>query len=263
MKALKFAVWLLFPIIGVACIFFPIQMTGILPVVVGGAMILTGAVHFLSIIVSAVRRESISAKPDISYVALVLGIIIVLPQTSSLTLIGTVWGLYGIWESAISLHEAISAISRRESPLGHFCAAAFRLGVALILLLDPSSHFAEHVIILGFDILVDTCKGPDSEKLRLAGEAFELIKNDAADVSRMRRGSARPRMHMGDNQPAAPDGAGNLPERAQTAEAASDVGGEDAEKAARICPLYDSVACRCRFADDNSGEHHCQGAKAG
>lgn len=255
MKVLRFLVSLLFPCIGAACIFFPAWMSGILPHVVGGAMIFTGFVHFLTLILAAARRQPISAKPDISYVALILGIIIVLPQTSSLTLIGTVWGLYGIWECCTSLHEGILAISRREPVLGHFGAAALRLGVALLLLLDPSSHFVEHVVVLGFDILIDTCKGPDSEKLRLFAEAVEQIKNDTAELPRVSRGSARPRMHLND---------GASVESAPRAEADAERAGEGSEKAAHVCPLYDASACRCRFTgDDDSAGCHCPGAKTG
>jgi uncharacterized membrane protein HdeD (DUF308 family) len=210
LKIIKFIVSLIFPCVGVACIFFPVQMSGILPYVVGGGMIITGAVHFFALIFSAVLRQPIAERPDIRFVALILGIIIILPRTSSLVLIGTVWGLYGIWESCMSFHAGVRALSLRENSLGHFCAAALRLGIALLLLLDPTEHFVEHIVVLGFDILIDTCRGPGSEKLKMAGDAFEHIKSDAADMTNLRRSSARPGMHVGDLRSASPTPEGEL-----------------------------------------------------
>lgn len=148
----------------------------------GGAMILLGGLHISLRLAKAMQHRDKPHRTDISFVIFVLGIVILIMGTDSLSLIGTIWGLYGLWQSCYSFHKGVMALHNREKFVMHFIICVVRLGIALLLLFDPQGAFAHHIVILGIDILIDTVKGPHSHKKRDEPSLLSKIWADNDDL---------------------------------------------------------------------------------
>ena len=179
---LSFFATLIMPVVGVLCIIFPHFIAKHLPVVMGSAMILLGGVHISLRIAKALLHKDTPKRTDITFVIFILGIVIIVMGDESLQLIGTVWGLYGLWQSCYSFHKGVTALHRREKFVLHFLICIIRLVIALLLLFDPIGAFSHHIVILGIDILIDTIKGPHSHKQQSPDSFFARFYADNQDL---------------------------------------------------------------------------------
>ena len=158
---IEFALSFLLPLTGVACIFFSPYITTALPYLLGAAMIIGGGIRVVSEIVIIAHRAEHTFHLGANFVIMVMGILFVVRGGNSLMLIGVIWGLIGIWQSAVSFQRMANAIHRRERFLGSLLLGVFRLAIALMLLLEPEyTSISHHVILLGIDILADTARMP-------------------------------------------------------------------------------------------------------
>ncbi len=151
----------LLPITGIACILFSSQITSALPYLLGSAMIVGGGIRVVSEMMIIARREEHTFNLGANLIMTVLGLLFVVRGAGSLMLIGVIWGLIGIWQSAVSFQRAANQVHRRECFWGSLILGLFRLTVALLLLLEPEhTSISHHVILLGIDILADTARMP-------------------------------------------------------------------------------------------------------
>lgn len=192
-RLVRFLTTLIMPVVGALCIIFPNQITKYLPFVMGGAMILLGGLHISLRFAKALQRRDRPRRTDISFIIFVLGIVILIMGKSSVSLIGTIWGLYGLWQSCYSFHKGVMALHNREKFVMHFVICVIRLAIALLLLFDPEGEFAHHIVILGIDIIIDTVKGPHSHKKRDEPSLLSKIWEDNDDLipKKLTRGGER------------------------------------------------------------------------
>ena len=171
----EFIISFFLPIVGLACIFFSNQITGILPVILGPAMIVTGAVRFVGESILVKRGDDTPPDMGTNFMFVVIGTLFLLRKGDPYVLIGVLWGLIGVWQSAVSFQRAIKKIRGRENALLDIGLSVFRLVLGVLLLLEPERHgIAHHVIILGLDILVDTARRP-------IRRLWELLRGEKLD----------------------------------------------------------------------------------
>ncbi len=157
----EFILSFLLPLTGIACIIFSTQITTALPYILGSAMIIGGGIRVVSETVIIIRQAEHTFNLGANFMMVVMGILFVVRGSASLMLIGVIWGLIGIWHSAVSFQRMANQLHRRERFIGNLLLGLFRLVIALLLLLEPEHRsISHHVILLGIDILADTARMP-------------------------------------------------------------------------------------------------------
>lgn len=157
---IEFILSFLMPLIGLSCIFFSEHLSVLLPYIMGAALIIVGGGRLIIGLLLMLRGYAGVVDVGSSIVILIVGIVAAIRGPNAVRMIGTVWGLIGIQESAQGIQSVISALHTRQRFAGTLAASIFRLVVALMLLFDPVANLAHHVIIMGVDILADTVKHP-------------------------------------------------------------------------------------------------------
>lgn len=173
MRSIQTILKLLLPLVGVVCVLFSGQVAGVLPLLLGGAMLLTGLVRVvLYLLRRPLPRE---APPELgeALILLVMGVAFLCEGADAIGVMGITWGLLGLRKATDVLNEALRRGSQRENPLLPALEAVIRLALALALLFDPFAKFAPHIVLLGLELILANLKSPSAPKPR--GEAHDGI----------------------------------------------------------------------------------------
>lgn len=139
-------------IMGAFCIAFTDLAYAILPYALGILMTITGAFAILESIRSREYQTNDTKLTSMGIIILALGIAILRHVDEADTLIGAIWGMFGIFKGSEELNDAIFFISQKKPFAKELIHSALELIVALILLLDPVEKIWTHVIILGIEL---------------------------------------------------------------------------------------------------------------
>ena len=143
----------LLTVLGVACIFFTHQIHAIFPYLLGSLMVITGLLDIYRGIVAKEYLDRDTKQIAGGIVMLLLGLVILLHQGNTDSIIGGVWGAIGLFKGSEELNMAIYHRAHKEPFIKAAIHAAVELVLAMILLLDPLTAVAHHVFILGFELI--------------------------------------------------------------------------------------------------------------
>lgn len=178
MLTLEYIVSFLLPLTGLACLFFSEYITSVLPWVLGISMLLLGGIRILFASLRILHGKPKVFSMGINFIFVVLGLLFLLQGESSMTLIGVLWGLIGVWKSALSFQRAAEAIHDQRRYVPDLLLSLFRLALGLLLLLEPEGEsISHHIIILGLDILVDTAHHPLHHTAELLKKKFHASRD--------------------------------------------------------------------------------------
>ena len=136
----------LFGAIGVLLILFPNQLMGIAPVLVGTILVARGLLDLL--ILWRYPNERLSPGSLVLY--LVLGAAILYNADNSIGVIGAIWALLSLDEVEDEINEAVK---NHHISVFRAIMTAITIILAIMLLFNPTGHFALHVRILGLEML--------------------------------------------------------------------------------------------------------------
>ncbi|MBD5394965.1 MAG: hypothetical protein HDR71_12015 [Lachnospiraceae bacterium] len=148
----------IFPIIGVICILWPGHITGVLPYLLGGAMVVVGLLIGVSYFRDKQFLEQSYEELVYSIIMLIMGLAFIAKGGTALGAIGTTWAIIGIRKAANSLNQAIQQIYMKEHFARSVVEFLIRIMLALILLFDPYEKFSTHIVILGLELIVSSIR---------------------------------------------------------------------------------------------------------
>ncbi len=151
---LKKAPVYIIPLAGVILILFASHLTTLLPYVLGPIMILEGILLGIPAICSK-EYKVIETKATAGAVVLcIVGVLILYKHDDCLSLLGTVWGLYGLISGTHELNEAFYRMGHKQRFVLPLLEAVITLALAVLLLADPFHSFVHHVQILGIELIL-------------------------------------------------------------------------------------------------------------
>lgn len=202
---------LFLPLIGLLCLFWPEDSAHYLPYVLGAVMILSGAGGIAVAISKELRNRSDEGEsrdpekrsearktiepqsecetaepPDDSeeesrssrsvgtaIVMCVLGGVILVHGSSSISFVGVMWGLLGLYKAGEEFDEIIHRIRGGHRFVFKLAFSVFELVLAVLLILHPFANIDHHMILLGLELITYPFKvdRADSGKFTLEAEA--------------------------------------------------------------------------------------------
>lgn len=136
----------IFAILGLICIIFHEELTEYMPVMIGLALFIVGLVglsfHFI--------YNSPKISLGNSFVYIVGGLAVMLTHEESLGILGIIWALISLREVA---EEIDKMYSEKHFSLFHTIMIIVSTTLAVLLLTDPFGKFAEHMVILGLEMI--------------------------------------------------------------------------------------------------------------
>ena len=146
--------------VGLFCILFPTQFSELIPLIVGLSMTAAGA---FGVVVSRIEknyRHPGTSTMGESLVLALLGVVVFVSQTSSLLLLGVIWGLLGLGKGAKEINTFLYRLTNKENFLFPLIMGILEVIFGLILIYEPTEHIAFHVIILGINMILYSIKDP-------------------------------------------------------------------------------------------------------
>ena len=149
-------------VIGILLVIFPEQFAKAFPWVLGIALILRAVL----IMILTLHYKDSQHGPGKAIVYGVMGLTIMIRGSEATGIIGVIWAVYTLMEVSGEIDEMwekkhVSAVS--------VIVAAVSVGLAVMLMTDPLTHFISHVRILGLEICT-SC----------AARRFDLIRQKRA-----------------------------------------------------------------------------------
>ncbi|WP_139651255.1 DUF308 domain-containing protein [Raoultibacter phocaeensis] len=178
---------LVLPLLGLLCLFWPEESADFLPYALGGVMVLSG-IGGIIVEVSRARKEgdgnadaqsgSEDGRKDhktagTSIVMCVLGAVILVHGASSISFVGVMWGLLGLFKAAGEFDEIIHRIKNGRRFVLKLAFSIFELVLSVLLILHPFSSIDHHMILLGLELITYPFKidRTDNGKFTLEAEA--------------------------------------------------------------------------------------------
>lgn len=148
--------------VGVLCVVLTDYVTEWLPYIVGGMMIIIGAVRFIHALITHEYRHVRTNQTATSLIVLALGLMILVQQLTSnseaaITFISIVWGILGLFEGAHAFNHAFKRIADSERCIYYLIRGLIEVTVAFLLLYDPANHDTHrlHIIVFGLNLILD------------------------------------------------------------------------------------------------------------
>lgn len=154
MKTLLNIKVILFPLLGIICIFFAENVTLILPYLLGGAMVPVGILMVLNYFQEKMFLEKQSDEFAYGIIMFIMGIAFLIKGSEALEAIGITWANIGIRKAVNSLNWAIRQIYNKKHFIALLLEFLVRITLSLLLLFNPLEKFSKHVVILGFELIV-------------------------------------------------------------------------------------------------------------
>lgn len=148
--------------VGVVCVSIPALLISVLPYIVGGMMILIGAVRFIMALLTREYRHVKTNRTATSLILAALGIMIIIQHfradDAAITFIAIVWGIFGLFEGAYAFNHAFKRIVNAERAVYYILKGLVEVAVAFLLLYDPSNHDTHnlHIIVFGCNLILDS-----------------------------------------------------------------------------------------------------------
>ena len=132
-------------VIGILLVIFPEQFAKVFPWVLGIVLVLRAAL----VLILVLRYKDSQHGPGKAIAFAVIGLTIMIRGSESTGIIGVIWAVYTLLEISGEIDEMWE--KKHVSPIS-IIVAAVSVGLAVMLMTDPLTHFVSHVRILGLEI---------------------------------------------------------------------------------------------------------------
>lgn len=143
---------LILPLIGLTCLLMPHLVTDYLPYALGGIMTLSGLGGII-VVARGKDADADTRSAGTSIVMCILGIVILVHGESSISFIGVMWGLLGLFKAGREFDKVIHLIKTKKRCLVKLAFTIFKLVLSVLLILNPFANIDHHVIILGLELI--------------------------------------------------------------------------------------------------------------
>lgn len=147
-----------FPVTGITLFFLGSHITAVVGYLVGGAMVLFGALMMGHALYRKEYRSRETHNTAVALCLLICGAVVLVRRDDCLSMLGTIWGILGIYFGVEDLTELFYRISHRERFLFLAIETAADLVLSVLLLLHPADHFATHMHLLGIQLIVTSLR---------------------------------------------------------------------------------------------------------
>ena len=163
---------LLLPLLGMCCLLIPDTVTDALPYLLGGLMAVSVA-HASGARADARRLAEEPAVLGRAVVMCVLGGVILVQGHASISFVGVMWGLLGLYKAADEIDEVVHALKGRRPFALKLAFTVFEMVLAVLLIISPFANIEHHVLLLGLELIAYPFRieSGDSGKLTVETEA--------------------------------------------------------------------------------------------
>lgn len=147
---------LFLPLLGLCCLLLPEASTMALPFVLGGLMATSGIGGIVHAAANAAKDEEDRSDRTIlgkAIVMSVLGIVILVQGHASISFVGVMWGLLGLYKAADEIDEVVHALKGRRPFALKLAFTVFEMVLAVLLIISPFANIEHHVLLLGLELL--------------------------------------------------------------------------------------------------------------
>lgn len=173
---------LFLPLLGLCCLLLPEESTMALPFVLGGIMAVSGIGGIVHAAAGAKRDEGDGDERERAaehailgkaIVMSVLGIVILVQGHASISFVGVMWGLLGLYKAADEIDEVVHALRNRCPFVLKLAFTVFEMVLAALLIISPFANIEHHVLLLGLELIAYPFRieSGDSGKLTIETEA--------------------------------------------------------------------------------------------
>ena len=167
---------LLLPLLGMCCLLIPDTVTDALPYLLGGLMAVSGAAGLVYAVAHASGARRLAEEPALlgrAVVMCVLGGVILVQGHASISFVGVMWGLLGLYKAADEIDEVVHALKGRRPFALKLAFTVFEMVLAVLLIISPFANIEHHVLLLGLELIAYPFRieSGDSGKLTVETEA--------------------------------------------------------------------------------------------
>ena len=173
---------LFLPLLGLCCLLLPEESTMALPFVLGGIMAVSGIGGIVHAAAGAKKDEGDGDERERAaehailgkaIVMSVLGIVILVQGHASISFVGVMWGLLGLYKAADEIDEVVHALKGRRPFALKLAFTVFEMVLAVLLIISPFANIEHHVLLLGLELIAYPFRieSGDSGKLTVETEA--------------------------------------------------------------------------------------------
>lgn len=171
---------LLLPLLGMCCLLIPDTVTDALPYLLGGLMAVSGAAGLVYAVAHAsgarADARSLVEEPAVlgrAVVMCVLGGVILVQGHASISFVGVMWGLLGLYKAADEIDEVVHALKGRRPFALKLAFTVFEMVLAVLLIISPFANIEHHVLLLSLELIAYPFRieSGDSGKLTVETEA--------------------------------------------------------------------------------------------
>ena len=103
----------------------------------------------------------------------VLGGVILVQGHASISFVGVMWGLLGLYKAADEIDEVVHALKGRRPFALKLAFTVFEMVLAVLLIISPFANIEHHVLLLGLELIAYPFRieSGDSGKLTVETEA--------------------------------------------------------------------------------------------
>lgn len=135
-------------IMGVLLIIFPLEFTVAIPYMLGLGLILHGVISIVSL---CKYKDESEVKIGRIIIVIVLGSAVLFHNAEAIGPIGAIWAMVSLYEVA---EEITESFENKDFSVIRLIFAAISVVLAIMLMFDPFEHFAFHVRILGLEMVI-------------------------------------------------------------------------------------------------------------
>lgn len=147
---------LFLPLLGLCCLLLPEASTMALPFVLGGLMATSGIGGIVHAAANAAKDEEDRSDRTIlgkAIVMSVLGIVILVQGHASISFVGVMWGLLGLYKAADEIDEVVHALKGKRRFVLKLAFTVFEMVLAVLLIISPFANIEHHVLLLGLELI--------------------------------------------------------------------------------------------------------------
>ena len=147
---------LFLPLLGLCCLLLPEASTMALPFVLGGLMATSGIGGIVHAAANAAKDEEDRSDRTIlgkAIVMSVLGIVILVQGHASISFVGVMWRLLGLYKAADEIDEVVHALKGKRRFVLKLAFTVFEMVLAVLLIISPFANIEHHVLLLGLELI--------------------------------------------------------------------------------------------------------------
>ncbi|WP_196000077.1 DUF308 domain-containing protein [Clostridium sp. 1001271B_151109_B4] len=140
---------------GFICISYHEEIIGWLPNICAMVLLIKGIVKMIEGIKEKDYASLEEKKLERSLVIIAVAIAILIQRENALVVVVIFWGISGLNKSANYLNEALYYFSKKEGGFLPLIKAIIEFTLSILLIFDPLGKATEHILILGFELIIE------------------------------------------------------------------------------------------------------------